>query len=792
MVAGFCAAAIGDWLLAVKGCPKGTPGFLGGVAAFSLAQLIWTLAHVQEARPNPRVFTALAVPLSVFVGVRLWPVLTGAECVALSAYALIGPFNVAMAYVTRRRLYLLGACLLVASDAMIGMRWLRLPGAEMLVGPLYIASELAMLVSCLWRREWRFGTRGGETAGTGAGAVALAGGLFVFAAHCFPGGYNPCMRMLSALGRTEVRLVEYPWCHSLFSLGMCVSILGIARMAPRLGLSPWGTALNLAGLGIIALIPENVSEHAHNAGCWLAAIGGGVMLLGWLLEETSQIEKRVWAVALVAPLAAIGLGLVAHACGLVPFAPWVPTAQKLVIGSYAAWLFHLATRRSAWRARASACFAFLLPVLLGCLLFGNWGKRRLDLPQAEGGRVCVPARVKPLSDDERAGLLWLEDVTGPHDAARERGLWNIGGSQHGIFAKRYNLAFAGYAAVALGLRGDGEARARVGRILGNCIRRMIKADVWGYSQSKNYWGRKPWAPDPCYRENVMYTGHLLQLLAYYELVTGDRRYHRDGGGWDFVWKDGRRVHYDVEKLIAVTVEQMRKGPNGGITCEPGLMFFACNNHPHVALAVFSKLGYGDWSKDADRWEKWALDHYLSPKLGGGALNFLYHVRGNFFYPRGQNAFDGWSLLWYAAWASNPERPRILWGRAREKIDWESLTRAEDVVPGGDCCDPQPVSPAVTAVFLAAAARACGDAETAVRLETSVDERHLRRQDGRLFLDLNRDWRIGATAMRLISLAESRGFRFADAAEIWYTDRDGLEDVRGAGDVKGPRKSGSNY
>ena len=764
MVAGFCAAATGDWLLAVKGCPKGTIGFLGGVVAFSLAQLIWTLAHVREARPNLRVFTALAIPLSVFVGVRLWPVLTGVERVALSVYALIGPLNVAMAYATRRRLYLLGACLLVASDVMIGMRWLHLPGAEMLVGPLYIASELAMLVSCFWRREWRFDVCRGETAGTGAVVVALAGCLFVLAAHCFPGGgYNPCMRMLSALGRTEVRLVDYPWSHALFSLGMCASILGIARMAPRLGMSPWGTALNLAGLLIIALIPENVSINAHNAGCWLAAIGGGFMLFGWLRDESSLGEKRVWLVVLVVPLVVIGLGLVAHACGLVPFAPWVPTAQKLVIGSYAGWLFHLATRRSAWRARGTAYSVLLLPVLLGSLLFGNWGAPRLERPQTADVRVCAPAEVKPLSADERAGLLWLEDVTGPHDVTREKDLWNIGGSQHGIFAKRYNLAFAGYAAVALGMRGDADARARAGRILGNCIQRMIKSDVWGYSQSRSYWGRKPWAPDPCYRENVMYTGHLLQLLAYYELVTGDRRYHRDGGGWDFVWKNGRRVHYDVEKLIGVTVEQMRKGPNGGITCEPGLMFFACNNHPHVALAVFSSLGYGDWSKDAARWERWALDHYLSPALGGGSLNFLYHVRSNAFYPRGQNAFDGWSLLWYAAWASDVRTPEALWRRAREAIAWTALERTEDIVPGGSCCDPQPVSPAVTAVFQAAAARACGDAETAVRLENLVDGRYLRRQDGRLFLDLNREWRIGATAMRLISLAEANGFGFRDLA-----------------------------
>ena len=124
-------------------------------------------------------------------------------------------------------------------------------------------------------------------------------------------------------------------------------------------------------------------------------------------------------------------------------------------------------------------------------------------------------RVLPLSDDEFAALAWLEHVTGPLGAEEERELWDIGGTQHGIFAKRYNIAFVGYAAAVI-------------------------------------------------------------------------------------------------ELIDVTVEQMRKGPNGGVTCEPGLMFFACNSHPHVALSVFSKLSYGDWSADAARWEKWALSHYPSP------------------------------------------------------------------------------------------------------------------------------------------------------------------------------------
>jgi hypothetical protein len=93
-------------------------------------------------------------------------------------------------------------------------------------------------------------------------------------------------------------------------------------------------------------------------------------------------------------------------------------------------------------------------------------------------------------------------------------------------------------------------------MLGNCIARYLKRDVWAYSMSRDYWGSKPWAPDPCYRENVMYMGHLLQLQALYETLTGDTRYWKDG--LDFTWRDGRTVHYDVQKLIDVTVAQMRE------------------------------------------------------------------------------------------------------------------------------------------------------------------------------------------------------------------------------------------
>lgn len=364
----------------------------------------------------------------------------------------------------------------------------------------------------------------------------------------------------------------------------------------------------------------------------------------------------------------------------------------------------------------------------------------------------------PLGEDELSALRWLEYVTGELPESEEIEWWGATSvSQYGLFAKRYNIAFAGYASSALGMRGDAAAKKTTGRILGNCIERMLHRKVWMYSQAKNYWGAKPWAPDPCYRENVMYTGHLLQLLALYECFTGDRKYWEKG--FDFVWKDGKRIHYDVKRLIDVTVDQMRSNSSGGITCEPDLLFFPCNNHPHIALSLFSKLGHGDWISEASRWEQWALKHFFSPVFGGGALNIVQHVKSGIMYPRGHNGLDAWSLLWYEPWAEDRRMAVALWKECAKRIDWQMLAKEPDSLKiCANCCDPANVPPITIVSFLAAAARACGDAETAVRLENIADC-SLVRKGGMLYLDVGREWRIGATANRIIALALANGSSF---------------------------------
>ena len=775
MLAGFTAAfCIGDVFLAVRGASSSSVEFLYGVVGFSLAQIFWTVGQLREARPNWRILAAAGVPLVTFAAVRLLPALPPMTGFAVSVYAFLTALSLSVAIATRRIFYSVGIGLLLLSDLLIGGRLLRAPGCAALTGITYIAAEICLLLSFFAKNERRFSPipRNLWPPALFSGVSAFA--CFSMSALCWPGGgFNPFMLMLSSLGRTMVKGVEHPLCHYLFIAGMGFAAVGVATVfwtaytrfsSWRKHCAYWGVVANLAGLITIALLPENVNMTFHNMGCWLAT-GGGALIL---IARDRRGADRIWTCLLTITCSVFAAIFVLHGIGVLPFAPWFPTTQKILIALFATWTGAVAARERTgplgfWH-KAAVSVATLVVVITLVLQMRANGTAMLNGPDAILSRPTghletslLKSHLSPLTLDERAALKWLDHVTGNLPPAEEKDWWDIGGSQHGLFAKRYNIAFCGYAAAALGMRGSVLDREVAGRILRNCLDRYLKREVWAYSMSKSYWGNKPWAPDPCHRENVMYTEHLLQLLALYETFTEDTRYWKDG--FDFVWSKKKRIHYTTRKLIDVTVHQMRKGPNGGVTCEPGLMFFPCNNHPHIALALFARLGHGNWTDDARRWERWALDHYTKPLFGGGALNLLYHVPSGLFYPRGHGGLDGWSLLWYEPWAEDRRTALELWRSAAAKIDWSDIETGDDARKGGmSCCDPVDVPPITVATFLAAAARACDDPATAERLER-ISSRALVRRDGMLYLDVGRDWRIGSTANFIISLAYANGSSF---------------------------------
>ena len=102
---------------------------------------------------------------------------------------------------------------------------------------------------------------------------------------------------------------------------------------------------------------------------------------------------------------------------------------------------------------------------------------------------------------------------------------------------------------------------------------------------------------------------------------------------------------------------------------------------------------------------------MSPFFSGGAMNLVYHVRSNILYPVGHSGLDGWALLWYEPWASDRSTALALWREAAA---------------------------------------------------------HIVRKDGLLHLDLNREWRIGATANYILSRAIANGSRLRDLVKTTAT------------------------
>ena len=362
---GLVATMLGDYFLAVKNSPLHSNGFLFGVLGFALAQSCWIAFLSRHAKWSRRIAAALLFSFGVLFAARLVPALHSVPLtVALGAYTLLSVVSVSFACGTHRlsRAWRYGICTLMFSDAMIGFgHILRVPWLGRLVGITYLASLVFIAVAIARcgvppRADVRFRylRRVPGVVFLGGGVVAL---LFLAAMWCCPGGaYNPCMRMLSYLGRTQLEGVDFPLCHYLFTFGLALSAGVVARFYPALSCFTrgvrrkawllWGGAFNAAGLLAIAFVPENVNGLFHNLGCMAAVAGGGTALL---ILTPARNNRRVsaavrwgWLAWCVVLVSVFEVFLVSHSLHKLPFAPYVPTCQKLLILTFVAWMVYYA------------------------------------------------------------------------------------------------------------------------------------------------------------------------------------------------------------------------------------------------------------------------------------------------------------------------------------------------------------------------------------------------------------------------------------------------------------------
>ena len=352
MLAGFAATfLIGDLFLTFlkAGADMDSAGYLIGVAGFALAQIFWMVGQLREARPDGRVVLALAIPLVVFALVRLCPpVMPPPANASVTVYSLLTAISFATALATRRVFYICGIGLLLFSDMMIGGSLIGVPGCNSLIRATYLAAMAFVLVSFSLKREWLIRVERMNIRWY-ALTVGLAGFLCFFVAMTlYPGGgYNPLMQMLSALGETKVRDVRYPLCHYWFVAGMFLSAASVAgvwaHLVRRVGggwhrvFVGWGAAVNVAGLCTIALVPFDANGTVHNVGCYLATFGGVAILVARFRKGIDLVWTIWFGVLVIVFTLCIDLKAI-------PFSPYVPTTQKLLIASFAVWSGWIAWR----------------------------------------------------------------------------------------------------------------------------------------------------------------------------------------------------------------------------------------------------------------------------------------------------------------------------------------------------------------------------------------------------------------------------------------------------------------
>ena len=289
--------------------------------------------------------------------------------------------------------------------------------------------------------------------------------------------------------------------------------------------------------------------------------------------------------------------------------------------------------------------------------------------QAHADPVNDGVEIKRLLSEKELKLIRFISYLTYLQSTNENVTWhgwekNTEGLQLGLEAIRYPLAHIGYTAAALAYRTSNYRELSL-TILKDSIERMLSINVWGYVD--HYWKHAATFPDPVCFENIMYSGHLLQLLTLYESISGDFTY--DTNGFDFVWdKAGyprTTIHYTTSKLAQVIYRQMDEESSAGVSCEPGWVYTICQNHPHLGLRLYDTVRHGrtNLSRISSKWKEFLTEHALEEVpvyKKDRYFKMLYeratHIWAPLFASTGN---DGWTLAWLSSWFDQSETSKFV-------------------------------------------------------------------------------------------------------------------------------------
>lgn len=235
--------------------------------------------------------------------------------------------------------------------------------------------------------------------------------------------------------------------------------------------------------------------------------------------------------------------------------------------------------------------------------------------------------------------------------------------QGGFDAYRYQLAMMSYTLALAQYRYTPAYRELDRETDAQLIHKMLLFDVWGFWEQTSR-GAKNFDPsltvlgegwiDPVKDQNIMYSGHLFQMVTTHQMLYGDTRYSAKGA-IKFVYNPvGRGLGpqefaYDTASLAKVLADQFEENGWKGIECEPNAIFPECNQHPLLGFALYDRAnGTGYFPKISTAFkQQFDALNYIDPKTA--SFMAMYLVKQKVVIQHPMAWADGWAGSFMHAW-----------------------------------------------------------------------------------------------------------------------------------------------
>jgi len=234
-------------------------------------------------------------------------------------------------------------------------------------------------------------------------------------------------------------------------------------------------------------------------------------------------------------------------------------------------------------------------------------------------------------------------------------------------AHQFQIAFAAYALASAHYHYTPAHRDLYQEASARLIKRMIYKDVWDYwahlskfdltdrteteagGETMITYTEEDWYGwiDPNIKKNIMYSGHLLQMVGLHETLFDDHRYDEPGSlTFRFApveYGQGPiEIKYDHDRLTKVIYDQFVEDHFRGIECERNAVYAECNQHPILGLMSYDFKHGTKFSPEVQRKFKKVMEKrkYIDPETK--TTMYFLKVKEDEVVPATYAWADGWN------------------------------------------------------------------------------------------------------------------------------------------------------